>query len=246
MAKNKSSPIWKISLEEFKKIISISKTLKEALSYFNLENKGNNYKTLYKRAKEENVDTTHFVKHYNNAGVYKKLSIECYLVENSNSSRSSIKKRIIKEKLIEYKCNECGLIDNWNNKKLSLHLDHINGINNDNRLENLRFLCPNCHSQTASYAGKKLKKKKEDLANYNKFQCFKCHKLKQGSALYCRKCLPNDKIIWPGKEELQKLVWEKATTKIAKELGVSDKAVEKRCKKYGIEKPPRGYWTKNK
>jgi biotin operon repressor len=56
--------------------------------------------------------------------------------------------------------------------------------------------------------------------------------------------LQPDKIIWPGKEELQKLIWEKPCAKIAKELGVSDKAIEKRCKKYGIEKPPRGYWAK--
>jgi predicted RNA-binding Zn-ribbon protein involved in translation (DUF1610 family) len=151
MNKSKRSPIWKISSDEFQKIISNSKTLKEALSYFNFQNKGNNYKTLYKRAKEENVDITHFVKKYNMTGSYKKLPIEYYLIENSVSSRGNIKNRIIKEKIIEYKCNECGLSDSWNNKKLSLHLDHINGINNDNRLENLRFLCPNCHSQTIRF-----------------------------------------------------------------------------------------------
>ena len=50
-----------------------------------------------------------------------------------------------------YKCKECGISEKWNNKPIILHLDHINGINNDNRLENLRFLCPNCHSQTDTY-----------------------------------------------------------------------------------------------
>jgi len=53
-----------------------------------------------------------------------------------------------------------------------------------------------------------------------------------------------EKTVWPTKEDLEILVWKNPTTHIAKELGVSDKAVEKRCKKYGIEKPPRGYWTK--
>ena len=72
------------------------------------------------------------------------------------SSRASIRKVIIKENLIEYKCSECN-IQTWNNKSLSLHLDHINGINNDNRLENLRFLCPNCHSQTETYTGRNKK-----------------------------------------------------------------------------------------
>jgi len=72
------------------------------------------------------------------------------------SSRASIRKTIIKENLIEYKCSECN-IQTWNNKSLSLHLDHINGMNNDNRLENLRFLCPNCHSQTEIYTGRNKK-----------------------------------------------------------------------------------------
>ena len=57
---------------------------------------------------------------------------------------------------MEYKCANCGLIE-WQGQVLSLHLDHINGINNDHRIENLRFLCPNCHSLTETYAGKNKK-----------------------------------------------------------------------------------------
>ena len=68
-----------------------------------------------------------------------------------------LKERLVKEKYLEYKCAECGITE-WNGKPLSLHLDHINGINNDHRIENLRFLCPNCHSQTNTYAGKNKKK----------------------------------------------------------------------------------------
>ena len=52
------------------------------------------------------------------------------------------------------------------------------------------------------------------------------------------------KIIWPSAEVLEKLVWEKPTSQIAKDLGVSDKAIEKHCKKLALKKPPRGYWAK--
>jgi hypothetical protein len=69
------------------------------------------------------------------------------------ATRACVRKIIIKDNLIPYECSECG-ISEWNDKKLALHLDHINGKNGDHRLENLRFLCPNCHSQTDTYTGK--------------------------------------------------------------------------------------------
>jgi len=69
------------------------------------------------------------------------------------SSRASVRKQIIQNKLIEYKCEKCQIYT-WEGQKLSLHLDHINGKNWDHRLENLRFLCPNCHSQTNNYTGR--------------------------------------------------------------------------------------------
>ena len=72
---------------------------------------------------------------------------------NKITTRAGIRKRIIKENLIKYACNECGL-NEWKGQKLALHLDHIDGDRWNHRLENLRFLCPNCHSLTETYTGK--------------------------------------------------------------------------------------------
>ena len=84
-----------------------------------------------------------------------KYSLDEILVKNSSYMNiRSLKNRLIKEKRLEYKCTMCGNIGIWNGQKLSLQLDHINGIHNDHRIENLRFLCPNCHSTTETYAGK--------------------------------------------------------------------------------------------
>jgi hypothetical protein len=64
-----------------------------------------------------------------------------------------LKKRLIKENILENKCSSCG-INEWNKKELSLHLDHIDGNNHNHVLSNLRLLCPNCHSQTETWCGK--------------------------------------------------------------------------------------------
>jgi hypothetical protein len=56
--------------------------------------------------------------------------------------------------LLPSQCSECGIFSKWNGKELTLHVDHINGVNSDNRIENLRCLCPNCHSQTATYGSR--------------------------------------------------------------------------------------------
>jgi len=64
-----------------------------------------------------------------------------------------LNKRLIKEKVFDNKCSIC-YIDSWNNKPIKMQLDHINGISTDHRLENLRMICPNCHSQTETYCGK--------------------------------------------------------------------------------------------
>ena len=76
---------------------------------------------------------------------------EIIFTTNSLYSAEYIKERIIKNTLIKYECNKCRLTNTWMNESIILDLDHINGKNTDNRLENLRFLCPNCHSQTATY-----------------------------------------------------------------------------------------------
>ena len=79
---------------------------------------------------------------------------EKIFVENSTYARHLIKKRILNEKLIDYNCSICGIDAVWQNKPMPLILDHINGVNDDNRLENLRFVCSNCDTQLPTYKSK--------------------------------------------------------------------------------------------
>lgn len=268
----RSSPIWKPSREKFQEIIFQMESKTDALNYFGLRNKGSNYKTLNNRIVLEKIDDSNLKikktkKNYDNS----LIPLEKVMIENSSYARSALKKRILREKLLENKCSNCGLEPYWDNKSLIMILDHINGISNDNRLENLRFLCPNCNSQTNTFAGRKLKKatknceicgrhiSRNKLCSSCSFKPSKnkknkiihkcsCGKIKQKGSKLCLSCngkLPKfstRKVERPSKEELNKLLWEKPTTKIAEDFGVSDSAVSKWAKSYNLEKPPRGYW----
>lgn len=155
----KKSKIWKMPLDEFISLMKNSESIGQALKIFGLKNKGGNSETIKRRCLENGIDISHIkLGCCSNIGrkfSVKKIPLENILIENSNFNRTHLKERLIKENKLHYKCRDCGNIGEWNNKKMSLQLEHINGIHNDNRLENLCFLCPNCHSQTDTYAGKK-------------------------------------------------------------------------------------------
>jgi len=153
----------------------------------------------------------------------KKTPLNDIMVENSTYSRGHLKQRLIKENILDYVCNICH-IDKWENKEISLHLDHINGINNDNRIENLRLLCPNCHSQTETYSGRKLK---------IKYQCECGNKIRKESKI-CDTCskLKQRKIERPPYEQLIKEINEFGYSGTGRKYGVSDNTIRKWEKYY--------------
>lgn len=234
------------------------------------------------------------------------IKFEESFIEKSPTTRAVIRKYIIRHNLIPYVCEKCGNDGNWQGQILTLQLDHRNGINNDHRLENLRWLCPNCHSQTETFTGRnKTDKEKvtfteeqaiqalkntpnihqatkyigcsEGGANWcklkaikNKFNIIqeddinkssltetpigarkKEKRKKKKEEKLCKNCgrpLSSDRCEicqicvhekqkrceWPTKEVLKGKIRNKPFLQIAKEYNVSDNAIRKWCKSYGL------------
>lgn len=216
----RKSKVYSFNKEDLENLIKISISFADVLRALNLDISSGNYRSLKNRLLKENISYEHIQNginfHKKKLPPRTKMPLTEILVENSFYNPTCLKERLIKNQLLMLKCNICNLEPIWNNVYLCLQLDHINGISTDNRLENLRLLCPNCHSQTNTYAArnKKPKPKKEII---------KIPYIKP------------TKINWPSDEELMLMIKNHNCVKVAKQLGVSDTAIKKRLERRGFK-----------
>ena len=239
--RKRTSKIWNIPREELLDVVNNSDSINKILKHFNIRSVATSYKTLRKRLEEENINFMHIPRGLNcNKGKSlkrTKLPIEQVLVENSTYSRSNLKRRILEENILENKCSICGQLPIWNNIELIMIIDHINGCFDDNRIQNLRMLCPNCNTQQTTFGGgntKKAKMLKQNPELRGKDLC-SCGELKYKYAKTCRKCLTKlQRRFEITKEVLEKELTELPITKIAEKHGVRDSSIRKRAKVLGI------------
>lgn len=140
---------------EFTKLISECSCISDVLRKLDYSINGNSWGNKIVKERMEKLGlsfTKKNMNYYNESN--STLPLESLLTKDSSYNRTKLKERLFKEGIKEYKCECCG-ISEWNGKYLSLQLHHINGNHNDNRLENLQILCPNCHSQTDNFSSKK-------------------------------------------------------------------------------------------
>lgn len=140
-----------MNIETLKEIVKNSKSMREVLRKLNKKFAGGTYSYYTSLCKKYNIDTSHFLgKHWSknkNSGKKKNKSEILILRFSGSRQKHYLLKRSMIESNVKYVCNICNLEPIWNNNPLTLDVDHINKNWLDDRLENLRFLCPNCHSQ---------------------------------------------------------------------------------------------------
>jgi len=219
-----------------KKYIEESITIADVLRKLNLDPRGRNYKIVNNVIKKFGLDSSHFLgKSHCKNKKQKSISWTEVLIENSPITLGTKrKKRMIKEGLLQPYCYICKM-HSWLNNPISLQLDHINGINTDHRIDNLRLLCPNCHSQTDTFAGRNIKKTKKHIKNI----C-QCGEEKHFQSQLCLKCFNKQKldkltkIIWPNNDDLIDMIKKSNMLHTSKQLGVSSNAIKKRLKARGL------------
>ena len=160
--------LQKYTKEWLEELCRDSYSLAEVLRKAGRKPGGGSQATLRKKIEEFNIDTSHFTGQLWNKGKTKedderiaqqssnreKYSLEEVFIENSPVTQKVMRGYVERHNLLEYKCVNCGCDGNWQGGLISLEIDHINGNNKDNRLSNLRYLCPNCHALTNTYRGK--------------------------------------------------------------------------------------------
>lgn len=209
--------IYKLSDEQFVELLKNSSTISEVLFKLGYSVKGNSwgFAKIRQRMSDLNLDGSIFkgkspITKY---GSLHKVNASDILKPNCKHARSVLRRHVINNNLIPYRCAICGCVE-WQGRTLSLELDHINGINNDNRIENLRFLCPNCHSQTTTYGSRNQQRNdseyeiSDDLRNLIETEYRKRNNVKQVSAaLGIRRCVVNKVVSESGlKKSNQKYV----------------------------------------
>ena len=185
-----------MNMNEFKKIVSESKSFSSVSKKIYGNIYCGNRQTIKKRIIDHNIDISHFdfkPTGLDYKGRFTKIPLVEILISGSTyTHNANLKRRLYDEGLKEPICEKCGQDEWWNDEKITLILDHINGNNTDQRIKNLKILCPNCNATLPTHGGKNAKLKSEsekkkyytllsdnEKQNINKKQSFSQRKVKR-------------------------------------------------------------------
>jgi len=231
--------------------VAQSRSVAEALRRLGMCSSGNNRLTFRRYVEEWGVDTSHFDPAAARRAALRRppTPLEEVMVENSTFSRGGLKRRLFDEGLKDRRCEVCGQGEIWRGRRMSLIIDHINGIRDDHRLENLRIVCPNCAATLDTHCGRKNRKP------LGPRRCLRCNKEffpKDQRTRYCsaycgcrwdRRGRPRPgarKVERPPYDQLMAEIEATSYLAVGRKYGVSDNAIRKWVRAYEQEREDGG------
>lgn len=215
-----------ISPDRLRDVVAQSTSYRDVLHELNYCTRGRSHYILKEVLLEHDISTSHF----RHKAYFKKMPDSEYFVLGVERNGRSLRLRLLKDGHFENQCSICGIGPEWNKQPLVFQIDHINGDHSDNRIENLRFVCPNCQSQTDTYAGKRFKKDRKKCICGVEIHL-------QNKSGFCRKCCLiklRKRKFDPSPEELVNAINTHNWEEVGRLYGVSSQAIRKRCKKLGL------------
>jgi Zn finger protein HypA/HybF involved in hydrogenase expression len=208
-------------------------SLSSLLRLLGLKPSGGNYDSIKSQLQKLNVDTSHWTGQcWNKDQQLKDWS--------QYAHAKSIKPHLLKER--GHCCESCKLSE-WLGQPITIEIDHVDGNRTNNSLDNLKLLCPNCHSQTSTWKGRKLKLKDSEKKPYirkKKIKCVSCSNLIEGrnnASKKCKSCFVKSlsERFSPSKEELLQVLETNSVRNTCKFYKVARLTLIKKCQEYGID-----------
>jgi hypothetical protein len=235
--------------DELREVVARSTSLSQVLRHFGLRPAGGNHRHLRRWLVQWNISTEHFTYEATAPALRRRIPLDEILVEGSTYHRGHLKRRLYAEGVKERRCELCGQDELWRGRRMALILDHVNGVADDNRLENLRIVCPNCAATLDTHCGKQNRLFEVERS------CLHCGKPFRPQYKRNRYCSRACGMRWdrsgrplPGARRVERPPYEQLVAEVAatnwsavgRKYGVSDNAVRKWVRAYERERAVSG------